>query len=295
MKKAIISFLLTAAAAFTLAQNQPKIDLDGLTKKASEGDVMAQARLSEIYRRGEAGVPKDYFASLRWANLAASKANPMGIYNLAVLYENGQGVKKDTKRAKELFKKVFPMLKKLAEAGNPRAQYDLGYMYFHGSGGINTDHKKAIDWFEKSANQNNENACFVLGYLYSNGLAGLHKNPATAQKWFRKAALLGNSASQYYLGISLIMSATKGQPPSKEAVKWLVKAAENGEPNAQYIVGGMCETGHGMKRNIAKAAEWYHRAALQGHESAAARLKKLSINMASKASNNLPAKPAKKE
>jgi len=45
----------------------------------------------------------------------------------------------------------------------------------------------------------------------------------------------------------------------KEAVKWFSKAAEQGDPHAQVFMARSCDTGEGVIRNIAQAADWYRK------------------------------------
>ena len=46
------------------------------------------------------------------------------------------------------------------------------------------------------------------------------------------------------------------------------KAAEEGDMNAQYNLGVMYEHGQGVKQSDLKAAEWYQKAADNGHPEA---------------------------
>lgn len=48
--------------------------------------------------------------------------------------------------------------------------------------------------------------------------------------------------------------------------------ASLGDPDAQYFCGWMCAAGHGSEARASEAAEWYERAASQGHVSAAHQL-----------------------
>jgi TPR repeat protein len=62
-------------------------------------------------------------------------------FSLANQLISGKGVKKDEKRANEIFARVFPMLDELAKKGETRAQMPVAIAYVHGYG-VKQDYKK---------------------------------------------------------------------------------------------------------------------------------------------------------
>ena len=62
--------------------------------------------------------------------------------------------------AKE-YKKVFRLLFPLAAAGNDRAQYALGYLFYHGLG-VEKNERQAMHWVQRSAAQGNKKALQAL-------------------------------------------------------------------------------------------------------------------------------------
>jgi TPR repeat protein len=56
----------------------------------------------------------------------------------------------------------------VAEDGNARAQYNLGWMHANAKGTVQ-DFKEAIKWYTKSAEQGNVNAQYNLANLYLRG------------------------------------------------------------------------------------------------------------------------------
>lgn len=117
----------------------------------------------------------------------------------------------------------------VAEAGSPRAQYNLGWMHANGKG-TPQDFTAAIEWYKKSAEQGNINAQYNLGNLYLRG-QGAAKNNKLAFSWFMKAAEQGDAPAQYNLGRMYIL----GMGDDKnflEARFWIKQALEN---NDEYI------------------------------------------------------------
>ena len=76
-------------------------------------------------------------------------------YNLAYMYDTGDGVPQDHKKA------VY-WCTKAAEQGHTDAQYNLAYMYEYGEG-VHQDYKEAIYWYTKAAEQGHPIAQFILG------------------------------------------------------------------------------------------------------------------------------------
>ena len=117
----------------------------------------------------------------------------------------------------------------VAEDGNPRAQYNLGWMHANGKG-TPQDFKVAIEWYTKSAEQGNINAQYNLGNLYLRG-QGAAQNDKLAFSWFIKAAEQGDAPAQYNVGRMYILG--KGDDKNfLEARFWVKQAIEN---NDEYI------------------------------------------------------------
>jgi TPR repeat protein len=65
------------------------------------------------------------------------------------------------------FQKAFEILKPLAIAGDPRAQYYLGEMYYQGQG-VSKNHDEAFKWFSKAAEQGYNPAKFKVQIMLKN-------------------------------------------------------------------------------------------------------------------------------
>jgi len=109
-------------------------------------------------------------------------------------------------------------LKKQAAAGDAKAQFNLGVMYFNGEG-VPKDAAEAVRWFRKAAEQGLANAQYSLGLMYATG-RGVSENDAESVRWFRKAAEQGYANAQYNLGVAY--SNGEGVPKDEaEAYFWL--------------------------------------------------------------------------
>ena len=117
----------------------------------------------------------------------------------------------------------------VAQDGNARAQYNLGWMHANGRG-IAQDFQEAIKWYTKAAEQGNVNAQYNLGNLYLRG-QGASQNANLAFGWFIKAAAQGDGPAQYNLGRMYLLG--KGGDKNFLEARFLIKQAL--ENNDEYI------------------------------------------------------------
>ena len=80
------------------------------------------------------------------------------------------------------YKKVLHWYTKAAEQGHSAAQFDLGMLYYTGSG-VAVDDTQALDWITKSAKGGYLPAHNVLGYAYHNGY-GVEQNYSKSYMWY---------------------------------------------------------------------------------------------------------------
>jgi len=89
--------------------------------------------------------------------------NPQFACNIAKLFANGQGVKRDDTVAYKLYRYA-------AEQGNAEAQYQLGLFLADERGGINVADGPdlAIFWLQKAMEQGHKGAKFSYNFLMNN-------------------------------------------------------------------------------------------------------------------------------
>ena len=176
-------------------------------------------------------------------------------YNLAKLYEAGNGVAKSRIKALKWYQQA-------ATQGHVEAQYE----------------------FANALGEGHPEAIFLMGEMYQDG-ADVQKNISEAIKRFRQAADKGHAEAQYVLG-SIYAVGEGVEPDNAESIRWLkmaaaqnhmqakeilereivLKSAESGDVKAQYKLARFYEKGTGgFPKSIAKAFVWYKNAAKQGH------------------------------
>src|SRR5262249_43815719 len=138
------------------------------------------------------GVPLDYAKAREWYEKAAAKDHAQAMYNLGMLFANGQGVVQDLTKTHELYGKA-------AAKDEAAAMNGLGTLYHDGEG-VTQDHAKAHEWYGKAAAKDYADAMANLGVLFANGL-GVPVDYAKARDWLEKAAAKGDARAKMYLGL----------------------------------------------------------------------------------------------
>ena len=182
--------------------------------------------------------------------------------------------------------------RRLAEGGDPAAQWWLGVSYQYGVGAPK-DRKNALRWFRQAARQGNARAQeslramedsaaggedpeklqvaaeqgsaqaqYRLGCRYWNG-DGVERDARQAADWFDRAARQGLAPAQRMLG-RCYEQGRGVERDARQAAAWYRWAATQGDPEAQYALGVCLDKGLGTEENAAEAFAWYKNAAAQG-------------------------------
>ena len=149
-----------------------------LEKAASSGDDKAEELLARCLLRGGEGVPIQGERAIQYFISASNKNNLQAKNNLGVCYKKGLFVKKDQKKAFELFYS--------AQSRNLKALLHVGMCYIKGRG-VDMDIKKGIGCLNKARSNRTPRSYYILGLYYLN-----LENPETTQglSYIQKAAEL---------------------------------------------------------------------------------------------------------
>ncbi|RHZ87312.1 hypothetical protein Glove_37g84 [Diversispora epigaea] len=220
--------------------------------------------LANMYLTGRC-VRKDMKKAFQMYSKVSDEGSIIALHNVAYCYEGGFGVKKNEGKAFELYLK-------LAKEGYPVAQYDVGRCYSTGKG-ISKDEAKEFQWYIKSALAGNIFAMCNAGFCYDYG-TGVERDEGEAFKWYSRAAEKGHSLAQHNLGWCY----KNGEGIEKnqaEAFKWFDRAANNGYIDSQYMVGKYFYEGCGTEKDIVKAICWLNIAKERGDSDANDLLKEI--------------------
>lgn len=250
---------------------------------AQNGDTEAQVLVGHILMRGETGVV-DYVSAASWFKKAALKDHPDALVALAEMslrsqggltpsqavpwleraaalgrkdamrvladvYDNGQGVAKDSVKARQwrgkaandgdalaaramgdelLESDAFEALQwyeHAAALGDPQSAYIAAIMYVENYE-IRPNSKKSATLMQQAANANIPAAMADYGLLVFQG-NGVEQNSAAAAKWFERAAKAGDSEGQFLYAFTLAKGDGVDQS-YEDAYFWLLRSGESG-------------------------------------------------------------------
>lgn len=220
-------------------------------KKAADlNHGTSQLALALMYQNGS-GVKKNNDLAEKYFKLAIENKTPNASYAFAEFLDQ----KKDGKQALKLYKDA-------SYQGSELADYKLAEIYLKDK--KNQDSQtKALELLTKSANAGYSVAQQKLGEIYSR-----QKKYEKSIYWYKRAASNGNVTSQYSLGVFYL----KGLGTQKNIYKsteFFIKAAKSGNVDAQYSLAIRYLNGDGIEKNYVEAAKWLERAAKKGHSGAA--------------------------
>jgi len=156
---------------------------------------------------------------------------------------------------------ALKIFKQLADLGIPEAQYNLGFMFQHGTG-VDADWKQAASWYLKAAINGLAVAQHDIGICYYHG-NGIEQSYDKAIEWMKKSAEQNYSPAQYNLGAMYYSNEAITQD-LEESFAWHSKSAKNNDTEAsyrsQYNLGWAYETGSGVSKNLKLASDWYLKA-----------------------------------
>src|SRR5918997_3615058 len=165
---------------------------------------------AEAFRSGyQAYKAGDAATALEALNFAADKGHAAALWKLGRMYQTGDLVTEDDKKAMELFAKVAS---EYAD-GNPRgpdapfvadAFVTLGGYYRRGiPDAVKADPRRARDYFEYAASYfGDPDAQYSLAAMYLSGEGG-QKSARQAARWFKLAARKGHVGAQAEFGYLL--------------------------------------------------------------------------------------------
>lgn len=325
--------MYNVALAETNARKQQEEDeltkgFQTFLRRAHASDPEAQIKVGDCYRFGY-GVGADLGQALEWYFNAAENGVPEAEMKAGEVFESlyipgGTNVSEffNIPKAIEWYRRAHesgylpatvelarlyaaepdkkglsgPMMRKAAEAGNPKAQILLSHMYLRGEDVDKRNGTLANVWFRRALRSGyatygeasfispvsqiphyrmmarvgddaaKSDAMVSLGLLHYVGV-DFDQDEEIASRWYRKAVELGHAGAQHVLGNMLLRG--DGIPRDvEEGMSLLRKAAEQGGASPQYDLATALQNGVLGERDFDDAEKWMILAAEQDHPEA---------------------------
>ena len=248
-------------------------DLEGGRKEAEAaaraGSTPAMALLAAVHENGY-GVPKNPAIALDWYRKAADRGDERAMNHALRLY-SARG-DKDTPELRALQERLMEIsrkraeaslaaysLEKLAESGDPAHQHNLAARFENVPVGSTPNYAEAAKWYRKAVAQGYGPSIYNLAQMHEKGL-GVARDLGEAAVLYRKLA--ESAPGEARLRLAMVEAEREKYG---EAHKWLNKAASDGDVRAMLELGIFHEQGRGVPRDLAKARQWFERAAPRSH------------------------------
>lgn len=188
----------TPAPAASEAPKEPDFNAEALRARAEAKDIPAMEELGRRLIQGQ-GLVKDPLAGAGWLLRAADAGSAQSAFNIAVMYERGFVVERDSTKAAQWYRKA-------ADAGLATAKHNLALLLRDGKG-VARDGKAAVDLLLSAARQGMAASMFILGDIYERGDAAA-RDPTAALAWF---AITGEFERQSGRGEDTALAKSAGQ------------------------------------------------------------------------------------
>jgi V8-like Glu-specific endopeptidase len=214
-------------------------DLSSRTKLIWAGQSVRKHRVAVLIVSSGGSIMKTHHWRMRMINRAlALLILALGLIGPAAAAELDDAV---AAAQRGEYAAALRRLSPLAEKGDARAQFDVGFMHAYG-------------W-------------------------GVPRNPAEAITWYRKAADQGLPVAQHFLGLAYA-NGEGVRPDDPEAARWFARAAAQGFAQAQFLLGLMTLDGRGVPKDIVQGYAFSVMAGQGGVRSAARTVQKLALTEA---------------
>ncbi|GGI85973.1 tetratricopeptide repeat protein [Legionella impletisoli] len=200
----------------------------------------------------------NYQLALASYQQATNQNNPIGYYNLGLIYELGKGVPVDFNKAQALYLKA-------AEKNNAEAMVQLAGLYFNGLNGPR-DERTALHWYQKAADLGNREALYQLGLMSETGVAKALDSSA-AMRFYQQAADKGNTKAM--LALARMYQYGQGiTKDNKKAIEIYEQLAKLNNPYAQFQLATFYYDGALGEQQTKKGKELLMKAQKNGYKQA---------------------------
>ncbi|MBX3593952.1 CHAT domain-containing protein [Sphingomonas sp.] len=239
-----------------------KLALPLIEKAAAAGSLQAANTLAAMYEQGD-GVEKDAKRAFAYARVGETSRYVWIVGRLGQYYMEGTGTPADPARGLKLFARAF-------ELGNAGAAHDLGDIYRFARYGFARDYALARKWYARATEMGHGDSPAALAYMTEKGQGG-PVDEREARRLYKVAWDRGSGwgAENYAVMLQTGRGGAKDLPGAATAMR---AAVDLDETSAMRRLGNYYENGVGVEQDIGLAIAWYRKAADAGDTDAMVRL-----------------------
>ncbi|MEC7983680.1 MAG: hypothetical protein VX278_00870 [Myxococcota bacterium] len=162
------------------------------------------------------------------------------------LIQGGKGVKKNPRKAMQIFKKS-------CDTGYHSSCTSVGQMYGWNDSGIKVDLRKAVSYYKKGCKEGERAGCDEMADAYNQGL-GIRKDTQKAKKWYKKSCESFSMRSCWGLG-----QQKWTEKKYKTAISYFQKSCSGGYSWSCQTLGNVYFDSEGARKNHKKALTYYRK------------------------------------
>lgn len=262
-----LALTLVATAVKAIAAPLTTEQVDSLTSSANQGNVRAMYELGVVYGNGD-GVVVDGVKAYNWWLKAAQQGDVTSMYCLGRISRVLDGFydkcPSDT---------VTKYIKIAAEKGLPQAQY----IYSLSSNDL--DEAGEFNWIKKAADKGYLPAMESVANRYSRGL-GVNENWEYAVYWAKKAVDKGSIEAMHDVLYNAYILGKGVTQSDAEAFRIAKILSDNGYASFyDYVLGYFYEEGGPVEKNINTAVKYYRKGAAKDNDDCIDALKRLGYSI----------------
>lgn len=245
--------------------------LEWYLKAANLGDILCMNNYGLLLYDNALEIVKDQYASsLPEYQKAAEQGDPVAMYNIAHMYEEGLGgLPYNNSKAMEWYQKA-------ADLGDGYAMYRIGVLYQYD---ISQNYKKAMEYYLKAAELGSSYAMSAISSMYRYGY-GVDVDETAANNWSTQAR---NTEDKYIDNEQYIDYYDEVDKTKNTALEWLTRSAESDVYLAMHNIGYTYWDGKYWNRSydetIRMSEQWHKKAADLGYNVAMQKLGNLYNNV----------------
>lgn len=274
-----VTFLLIALACVPAAAQES--DFSALLRRAENGDAQAQFDVARAFQTGADGAERNIAHAISWYVRAAKAGRGDAMYNVAVIYYNGDTlgdqvpadvrvalkwfILSDAYGEKQAFASIQQVSTEVSSEGLAIVQRDAAEMMLLGAG-VPQRTEQAIQLLEKSANGGNESAYARLADVHIKGDIVPQNLPKA--RAYCDAAANEDRGIGYFCQARFYDDMASVRDP-RRARDLYQKAVGRGNLDAAYRLGQIYSDGtNELKPDKIKAVAYFYLASCRGHKAA---------------------------
>lgn len=253
---------------YALRHGHPHTAMKDFRSAADVGSNSAMYQIALLYDRGE-GLKQNRLRAYLWFSKAASAGSGPAMNRLGLRRLDGPYALEDYREQMQLYRiNYHEQVSLTGNLSGPLLSQDRAKAFQHARRAEASEgYKFAMQWFRKSAATGDGDAMNNIGLMYAAG-RGVKPNFTKAMEWFQKGAAAGSGRAMYSIGLHYVtgLGLKKDHP---KALAWFRKSAAAGYGRAMFEIGWLYTIGVGVEKNPAKAKSWFSKA-MQRYRNASA-------------------------